>query len=107
MSDHQEFYAVHCQAQFESGKEERKEILDAVGEINKKVFNGFGKSIDAVDDKVGRLRTIVLGTAAAVGIAVLAVVGDLVYDNIRHADETVELPPAIVLQLEELLSRAE
>lgn len=108
MSDHQDFYTVHCKDQFEEGKTERKEILDAVGIINKKVFNGFGKSIEVVDDKVGQLRTVVLGVAAAVGIAVLAVVGDLVYDNIRHSREAATtLPPAIVLQLEELLEGLE
>ena len=102
MSDHQEFYTVHCEKQFEDGKVERKEILEAVGEINKKVFNGFGESIQVVDNKVGRLRIIVLGVAAAVGVAVLSVIGDLVYDNVKQA-EARELPPAIVRQLEELL----
>jgi len=115
----EEFYLSHCEKRFETGRKERAAILEAVNQVSeraqgkreqmaadisdikKKVFNGFAREIEIVDDKVSRIQKILLGVVGALGIAVLAVVGDLIYDNIKARDQV--LPPAVVRQLEEFL----
>jgi len=119
----EKFYLEHCEGHFKDGERERarilevvgevsenaavkrEEILSVVGDIKKRDFNGFGEAISGTNKKVDRIEKILLGVGAAVGIAVLAVIGDLIHDNIK--DRAQAIPPAVIRQLEEIVREAE